>query len=140
MCGIIGLGDPTSSIPITPPDSQGWIRSSATQSPYAYVGAKEPFIFAFWNADSTPFAAWTKASILLAASPRNPFQGKQQAHNWRGFKRWGYASENLQMAAGQTITQNYMIQLGSKGSSLLPDIANRASARALAHAYLSTAK
>lgn len=138
MCGIIGLRDPTSGMSILPPDTQGWIRSSATQNPYAYVGRKEAFIFAYWNAASTAFSEWTRASILLAPDPRNPLQGKQKTHNWPGFKRWGYVAENISLAAGQTITQNYMIQLGTQGSIILPDLSDRGSARKIARDYIDT--
>ena len=91
-CAMLGLSDPTSGDPYTAPDSTGWIRASATQNPYDYVGAKESYLFAYWRASTTraPYANYTKASILLIPKPGNPRQGTQGRHNWAGWKRWYY--------------------------------------------------
>ncbi len=140
-CATLGLSDPTSADPYTSPDSTGWIRSSATQNPYDYAGAAESYIFAYWRASTTPapYTNFTRASVLLVPKPNNPLQGVQDRHNWRGWKRWYYGVP-LKLAAGQSVTQDYLIQLGTQGSSILPDINRRAVADALAHAYFANPK
>jgi hypothetical protein len=138
-CATLGLSDPTSADPYTSPDSTGWIRSSTTQNPYHYVGAVESYIFAYWRASTTPapYTNFTKASVLLVPKPNNPNQGIQGRHNWRGWKRWYYANVPLNMAAGQSLTQDYLIQLGTQGSSVLPNINSSAVAGPIAQAYFA---
>jgi hypothetical protein len=137
-CATLGLSDPTSGDPHTSPDSMGWIRSSATQNPYEYAGAAESYIFAYWRASTTaaPYTNFTRASVLLVPRPNNPNQGIQGRHNWGGWKRWYYGG-SLNMAAGQSLTQDYLIQLGTQGSSVLPDINSSAVAGPIARAYFA---
>ena len=138
-CATLGLSDPTSGDPYTTPDSTGWIRSSATQNPYDYAGAAESYIFAYWRASTTPapYTNFTRASVLLVPKPGNQNQGKQGRHNWGGWKRWYYGNISLNLAAGQSVTQDYLIQLGTQGSSLLPDIRSSAVADRIAQAYFA---
>jgi hypothetical protein len=138
-CATIGLSDPTSPNPYSSPDSTGWIRASATQNPYEYASTKESYLFAYWRAGTTPapFTNFTKASILLIPNPNNPKQGIQGRHNWSGWKRWYYGNVSLDMAAGQSVTQDYLLQLGTQGSSVLPNINSSAAADPIAKAYFS---
>ena len=138
-CATLGLSDPTSGDPYTSPDSTGWIRSTTTQNPYKYVGAAEGYIFAYWRARSTPApnTNFTKASVLLVPKPGNPNQGIQGKHNWSGWKRWYYGNAPLNLAAGQRVTQDYLIQLGTQGSSVLPNINSSAVAGPIAQAYFA---
>jgi glycosyltransferase involved in cell wall biosynthesis len=138
-CATLGLSDPTSGDPYTGPDSTGWIRSTTTQNPYQSVGAAESYIFAYWRASTTPapYRNFTKASILLVPKPGNPNQGAQGRHNWPGWKRWYYGNVRLNMAAGQSLTQDYFIQLGTQGSSVLPNINSSAVADPIAQAYFA---
>jgi hypothetical protein len=135
-CAMLGLSDPTSGDPYTAPDSTGWIRASATQNPYDYVGAKESYLFAYWRA-SAPYANFTKASILLIPKPGNPSQGTQGRHNWAGWKRWYYGSVPLNLAAGKSLAQDYLIQLGTQGSSVLPNINSSTVADPIAQSYFA---
>lgn len=138
-CATLGLSDPTSTDSHTSPDSMGWIRSSATQNPYGYLGAVESYIFAYWRASTTPapYKNFTKASVLLVPKPDNPNQGMQGRHNWRGWKRWYYGNVSLSMLAGQSLTQDYLIQLGTQGSSVLPNINSASVADPIAQAYFA---
>ncbi|MDX6446840.1 MAG: hypothetical protein QOH71_3914 [Blastocatellia bacterium] len=138
-CAMLGLSDPTSGDPYTAPDSTGWIRASATQNPYDYVGAKESYLFAYWRASTTraPYANYTKASILLIPKPGNPRQGTQGRHNWSGWKRWYYGNVPLNLAAGKSLTQDYLIQLGTQGSSVLPNINSSTVAGPIAQSYFA---
>ncbi len=137
ICANIGLRDPTSSESIVPPDHVGWIRCTSTQSPYRWSKEKAAYIYAYWNpATPAPFESWTKASILLVPHPSNPIALQQFAHNWPGFKRWGYSVENVQLAAGQRVIQNYLIHLGTTGSRWLPALSDRAATGTIAQAYL----
>jgi len=103
------------------------------------VSARESYIFAYWRASTTPapFTNYTRASILLVPNPNNPRQGTQGRHNWSGWKRWYYGNVSLNMAAGQSITQDYLIQLGTQGSSALPNINSSAVADRIARAYFA---
>jgi hypothetical protein len=138
-CATLGLNDPTSRDPYSGADSMGWIRASATQSPYDYVSTRESYLFAYWRASTTPapFTNFTRASILLIPNPNNPRQGTQGRHNWNGWKRWYYGNVSLNLAAGQSVTQDYLIQLGTQGSSVLPNINSRAVADPIAGAYFA---
>jgi len=138
-CAVLGLSDPTSGDPYTAPDSTGWIRASATQNPYDYVGGKESYLFAYWRASTTrgPYANYTKASILLIPKPGNPNQGTQGRHNWAGWKRWYYGNVPLNLAAGESLAQDYLIQLGTQGSSVLPNIISRTVADPIAQSYFA---
>lgn len=133
---IMGLQNPghTGSIP---PDTRGWVRATEEQNPYQYTVETSRYVFAYWHPSTpAPYTDWAKASILLVPAAGNPHQGKQQIHSWVNFTRWGYGSENISMQPGQTITQDYLIQLGSRGSSVLPDITSAAVAGPIADAYL----
>jgi hypothetical protein len=138
-CAMLGLSDPTSGDPYTAPDSTGWIRASATQNPYEYVGAKESYLFAYWRSSTTraPYANYTKASILLIPRPGNPNQGTQGRHNWAGWKRWYYGNVTLNLAAGKSLAQDYLIQLGTQGSSVLPNINSSTVADPIAQSYFA---
>jgi hypothetical protein len=137
-CATLGLRDPTSAQPIAVPDSTGWIRSTATQNPYEYAGAAESYIFAYWRASTTPapYTNFTRASILLVPRRGNPNQGIQGRHNWSGWKRFFYGVP-LKMAAGQSLAQDYLMQLGTQGSSVLPNINNSAVAGPIAKDYFT---
>jgi hypothetical protein len=138
-CATLGLSDPTSTEPYSGPDSTGWIRSSATKNPYDYADATERYIFAYWRASTTPapYTNFTRASVLLVPKRGNPNQGIQGRHNWSGWKRWYYAYGPLNLAAGQSVTQDYLIQLGTQGSPMLPNINSRAVADPIAQAYFA---
>jgi len=137
-CATLGLRDPTSVDPYSTPDSTGWIRSSTTQNPYDWVGSTESYVFAYWSGSTpAPNTNFTRASVLLVPKPGNPNQGKQGRHNWSGWKRWYYGNAPLNLAAGQSVTQDYLIQLGTQGSSVLPNINSSAVAGRLAQAYFA---
>jgi hypothetical protein len=138
-CATLGLSDPTSNDPFTVADSMGWIRASTTQNPYDYLSTKESYLFAYWRASTTPapLANYTRASILLIPNPHNPNQGTQGRHNWSGWKRWYYGSVGLNLASGQSVTQDYLIQLGTQGSAVLPNINSRSVADPIARAYFT---
>jgi len=138
-CATLGLNDPTSGNPSTAADSTGWIRASATQNPYDYVTTKESYLFAYWRASTTPapFTDYTKASVLLIPNPHNPNQGTQGRHNWSGWKRWYFGNIGLNLTAGQSVPQDYLIQLGTQGSSVLPNINSSAVADPIAKSYFA---
>ena len=138
-CATLGLNDPTSKEPYTAPDAMGWIRASATQNPYEYVSTKESYLFAYWRAGTTPapFTNFTRASILLIPNPHNLKQARQGRHNWSGWKRWYYGNISLDLSAGESVTQDYFIQLGTQGSPILPNINSNTVAGPIAQAYFA---
>lgn len=137
-CAVIGVCDPTSVQPTASADIQGWLRSSESQNPYSWSGKLEKYLFAYWSKKTpAPNSEWTKASYLLVNDPNNKNVSGQNGHNWNHFKRWYYNTRDVSMAAGETITQNYLIQLGTENSSVLPNITDKAVADPIANAYIS---
>ena len=62
-------------------------------------------------------------------------QGGQGTHGWDFFKRFYYECGKFELKAGQAVTQYYMIQLGTKGDTVLPDLSRDDAAKACADAY-----
>lgn len=135
----IGLSDPSITDTHSEPDTAGWMRSTATQSPYSYENKKSPYIFAFWSPETpAPYTNWTKASIMVVPKADNPYETSQHlGHNWNGFKRMSYYAQNFVLSKGQTVESYYLIQLGTQGSSLLPNITNASVAGPYANDYLN---
>jgi hypothetical protein len=136
---IIGLGDPTNTTSVILPDTAGWIRATDTQNPYNWSGTTAKYLFAYWDStNSGGYNNWTKASIMIVPKAGNPLQGIQGHHEWQGFKRWYYGVDStINLSAGQDIIQEYMIQLGTQGSSVLPNITSSTVAGPIANAYIS---
>lgn len=91
----------------------GWIRCDSTTQPVSYHREPASFVFAFWDpATPEPYSTWTSASILLVPDADNPRQGHGgRLHGWRGCKRLYYEYGEIVLKAGDSITQNYLIQL-----------------------------
>ena len=137
-CAVIGLCDPTQMGTSATPDSQGWLRASAMQNPYKWSGRIEKYIFAYWTKSTpAPNSNWTKASIMLVPAPGNPHMTGQSGHNWTFFKRWYYNVNSISMNAGETIVQDYLMQLGAENSSILPNIIDSSVADPIANAYIA---
>ena len=118
----------------------GWLRCSDLQSPYGWQGSTSAYLREYWDpATPDPFKNRTKASILLVPQPGNPMQGGQGKHGWDFFKRFYYECGKFELKAGQPLTQHYMIQLGTKGDTVLPDLSSNNIARACAEAYRTPA-
>lgn len=141
----ITLEDPTQT-GTNPPDTQGWIRASTTQNPYSAVIGAETYLFAYWGpSTSAPYATYTKASVLLVRSPNNTHDNKQIVHSWgsgvgHGVTRWGWDVGNgdtISLGAGGTETEDMLIQLGTQGSTVLPNITSSAVAGPIAAAYIA---
>jgi hypothetical protein len=143
----IGLNDPAST-GSRPPDSQkGWVRATSNTNPWDGNGTVDPaYIFAYWDATTPTYGNFTKASMMIVPSPvRSPSAHFTEfIHNWScgtgcGTVRWGYqfviAGSPLNMSAGQTITYDFLIQLGTQNSSLLPNINSSAVAGPIADSY-----
>jgi len=142
----MGLNDPAQT-GTTPPDSKvGWVRAVATQNPWAGNGTPENSVFAYWDPTTPTYGNFTKASIMAVASPNNPSANYYPIlHSWGcgtgcGTVRWGYridhsSSSLYNLGAGQTISFDWMIQLGTQGSSVLPNITSSAVAGPIANAY-----
>lgn len=142
----VTLEDPTQA-GTNPPDSKGWIRASTTQNPYTGVGAPETYLFAYWGPGTpAPYTTYTKASVLLVRSPNNLHDHGQILHTWSsgsdgfGVMRWGWDVGNgdtISLGAGGTETEDMLIQLGTQGSTVLPNITSSAVAGPIAAAYIA---
>lgn len=139
----VTLEDPTQT-GTTPPDTQGWIRASATQNPYTSVSGAEPYLYSYWGpGTSSPYTNYTKASILLVRNPNNLHDGNQIVHSWGsatgfGVVRWGWSnSDTINVGAGGTETEDMLIQLGTQGSSVLPNLISSTTAGPIAAAYIA---
>ena len=114
----------------------GWLRCSDLQSPYSWQGSRSAYLRMYWDPQTPPpYTDWTKGSLMLVPKPDNPHQGGQSVHGWDRFKRFYYEEGHFDLAAGETVTQDYMIQLGTKGDTLLPDLSRDDAAKACADAY-----
>jgi hypothetical protein len=142
----MALNNPASGGAQPPDNGVGWIRASANENPYAYYGSPDDYLFAYWDPTTPTYGSFTKASIMVVNSPNNPagLIGGQINHGWScgtgcGVTRWGYAtgnpSNNLNMSAGQTISFDYMLQLGTQGSTILPSLTSSTVAGPIANAY-----
>ncbi len=140
----VTLEDPT-QLGTNPPDSQGWIRASATQNPYTSVAGAESYLFAYWSPSTpAPYTGYTKASVLLVRNPANLHDNGQVIHSWAsgtgfGVVRWGWSSaaENFNIGAGGTLTEDMLIQLGTQGSTVLPNITTSTVAGPIAAFYIA---
>jgi hypothetical protein len=139
----ITFEDPTQT-GTAPPDSQGWIRASATQNPYSSNAGVETYLFAYWGPSTpNPYTNYTKASIMIVHSPTNS-QGSQVIHSWgsgtgHGVVRWGWLwpATDTALGAGGSISIDYLIQIGTQGSTLLPNITSSTVAGPIATAYIN---
>lgn len=144
--GTLGLQDPTQTGTI-PPDTQGWIRASTEQNPYSYEDHGDSATFAYWAQNSpSPYTHWTHASIVEAWSPNNSESNavyRQIQHSWgdgagNGVVRWGYRiSPGPVIAANATKTYEFLIQLGSENSSVLPNIVTSSTATTISSAFIA---
>lgn len=114
----------------------GWLRCSDRQSPYCWQSPVSDYLRMYWDpATPAPFTHWTRASIVLVPKPDNPAQGGQSTHGWDRFKRFYYEHGTLHLKAHEGVTQRYLIQLGTGGDSLLPDLTLESAARRVADEY-----
>lgn len=142
---VVILPDPTQT-GTTPPDTQGWIRASATQNPYSSVSGGETYLFSYWGSGTpAPYTNYTKASILMVRSPNNLHDNSQVIHSWgsgpgNGTVRWGWntSPEMFAIGAGGTEVEDWLIQLGTQGSAILPNITSSAVAGPIAAAYIAS--
>lgn len=144
LFSVITLEDPTQTGTL-PPDSQGWIRASTTQNPYTGVGPAETYLFAYWGPSTpAPYTNYTKASILIVHSPANTHDGTQVLHSWAsgtgfGVVRWGWENtDTFLVGAGGTEVEDWLIQLGTQGSTVLPNITSSTIADPIATAYIAS--
>ncbi len=141
--GFMDLNNPA-QMGTDPPDSMdGWIRADKDSNPWDNsTVANEPYLFAYWDPTTPTYGSFTKASVLIVLSPNNTFASEYQVrHSWGcgtgcGVTRWGYRySPGPSMTNGQSITNDYLIQLGTQGSGVLPNITTTTVATPIANAY-----
>lgn len=144
----VGLNNPAATGTIPPDVSVGWVRASTTQNPYEYVGSAENYVFAYWDPTTPTYGNFTKASIMVVPSPNNPadMANGQIQHSWGcgtgcGTVRWGYGNDptgsTLNLGAGGNAQWDFLIQLGSQNSGVLPDMTSSAVCDPIANAYRS---
>ncbi len=135
----LGLQNPGHALGTSPPDiTGGWVRASATQNPYSYDSNYQTYLFAYWDTPTPPpNTNFAKASALLVPKTGNASQGNRFLHTWSYWVRWGYSTDPtpLTIGAGQSVTQHYLIQLGTEDSLFLPDIKTIGVADPIAAAY-----
>jgi hypothetical protein len=135
------------------PDTKGWIRAGADQNPMSTLPTTESYVFAYPGSPG-PYSVTTKANIMMVPSPTMAAALVQNIggnsaivhHSWGcgascGTVRWGYnwfqgaGAPNL--PAGGTWSTDFLIQLGTQGSSVLPNLTTTATAGPIANAYIA---
>jgi hypothetical protein len=133
---VLGLQNPGGT-GTTPPDvTGGWVRATSVQNPYSDTGTSPSYLFSYWDQTTGSNISYSKASVLLVPKSTNPTEGLPFNHSWNDWMRWGYRyPSGITISAGQTVTQRYLIQLGTEDSSILPDIKTSTVADPIAAAY-----
>lgn len=118
----------------------GWIRCDSLTQPIGWHKETATYVSAYWDPMTpAPYSKWTKASILLVPDKSNPRKGTGgRLHGWRGCKRVYFETNGFIIKAGETITQRFLIQLGSKESSALKDLSDPATCAKIAAVYNNT--
>lgn len=124
------------------PTVYGWLRCDSISQPIQWHRDPAEFIFAYWDPKTPePYRDWTKASILLVPHPMNQRQGHGGLlHGWRGCKRMFFETGPFDLAPGESVTQRYLIRLGSGADEALPDLSRLSTCRRLADDYLKTGR
>jgi len=119
------------------PTRYGWLRCDSVSQPIAWHRDPAEFIYAYWDPNTPePYQNWTKASIMLVPRPANARQGYGgRLHGWRGCKRMFFETGAFELGPGDSVTQHYLIQLGSCGDDVLPDLSDLATCRRIARQY-----
>ena len=117
----------------------GWVRCDSLTQPIAWHKNSAVYVSAHWDPETpAPYTHWTQASILLVPDASNPRQGSGgRMHGWRGCKRVYFETDGFEVTPDAPITQNYLIQLGSRDSPHLIDLSNPATCAKIAAAYNS---
>ena len=135
-------------IPADPPDTQGWIRATSAENPWSGNLTPSPiptYVFGYWSPNTpSPNTNYTKASFLLVVSPNNLHDKSLVNHWWQsgtghGVTRWGWNTDPdiITLGNGGTTTEDMLIQLGTQGSTVLPNITSSAVAGPIANAYIA---
>lgn len=116
----------------------GWLRCDSLSRPIKWHREPATFLYAFWDPKTpAPYQQWTKASILLVPSATNPKQGRGgRLHGWRGCKRLFFEIDAFELDTDESITQNYLIHLGTRGGAL-PDLSKLKTCQLIAKQYRS---
>jgi hypothetical protein len=129
----------------------GWIRASSEDNPFVDTGPRKDYdyFYMYWDPSTpAPHTDYARASILFARHPDNALQGVVIPQEWEvghmydypdyGYKRlyWGEIAPG-EIPAGTDVVARYLLQLGTQGSDVLPDITNQAVADELTAAFLS---
>ncbi|HBI33912.1 MAG TPA: hypothetical protein DEA43_03645 [Candidatus Moranbacteria bacterium] len=117
----------------------GWKLCNNHQCPEADWFSSFAYQFMYWNSEQTAdrgLSDWTKASALLVPAS-DPLVGGYNFHSWDHWKHLSYNYVgSTSIPADSTYTFNFLVQLGTQGSLLLPDINSALVAEPIANAYL----
>jgi hypothetical protein len=142
---IAGSNKPISAGPYELDSKQvkyGWLRGDEIAFPHQWHKDNASFIYASWDPTTpAPNTNWTSASIMLVPAPGNEKQGHGVGlHGWRGFKRMYYEYGGFYLKKDQTISQDYMLVLGSNSNKNLPDLRHHNNATKTAKKYIKSTK
>ena len=119
------------------PIKYGWLRGDSVAFPKQWHEKMSKFIYAHWDpATPEPYKNWTSASIMLVPSPKNEKQGFGAGiHGWKGFKRVYYEYGGFSMKKDESISQDYLMVLGSNNNENLADLRSTEVANQVADQY-----
>lgn len=117
----------------------GWLRGNDNTNPHSWSSKMSRYAFVYWDKNTpAPYTDYTKASLLIAPHPENSIKNTASMHGWVGFKRYYFGTnDHITRKKGESITLNYLIQLGTENSKLLPNIINKENGGPYAENYLT---
>ena len=102
----------------------GWLRSTNEQDPFVYTGRIAKYIFVHWDKTTpAPWTDWSHASVLLVPHPNQKYDSNLP-HNLKWYKRHDFQKHDVLFEADKEQAHLWMMQLGTEGDALLPDIAS----------------
>ncbi len=115
----------------------GWVRGIDAQDPYTWTDQPVDYLTLRWDPNTRPpHTRWTEASAVLARWRGNEQPYVIGLHSWDGFKRHYFALNDVRFRAGQSVVQRFLLRLGTRAATALPDLADRTTAGTSVRDYL----
>ncbi len=119
-------------------NTYGWVRGIDHQDPFVYTEDPVDYLTLRWDpATRAPYTHWSRASAVLARWKGENPPYFVNVHSWDGFKRHYFALNNVRFVAGQDVVHRFLLRLGTRAATALPDLSDRQVAAASVRDYLA---